>query len=85
MKHYSPDFRQKIVELILDKKTTSTQLYKNLKISTIHQWIKKYKDTGNLERNSSSAKKPKIDEKFKKIDNPNATQKELGQLYVGAS
>ena len=31
--HYSPDFRKKIIELILDKKTTSTQLYKNLKIS----------------------------------------------------
>ena len=50
---------------------------------------KKYKDTGNLERNPGSGKKPKIDdlEKFKKIvaDNPDSTQKELGQLYCGAS
>ena len=50
---------------------------------------KKYKDTGNLERNPGSGKKPKIDdlEKFKKIvdDNPDSTQKELGQLYGGAS
>ena len=45
MKHYSPDFRQKIVELILDKKITSTELNKTLKISrnTIHLWTKKYK------------------------------------------
>ena len=91
MKHYSPDFRQKIVELILDKKITSTELNKTLKISrnTIHLWIKKYKNTGNLERSPGSGKKPKIDdlEKFKKIvdDNPDATQKELGQLYGGAS
>ena len=50
---------------------------------------KKYKDTGNLERNPGSGKKPKIDdlEKSKKIvaDNPDFTQKELGQLYGGAS
>ena len=43
MKHYGPDFRQKIVELILDKKITSTELNKTLKISrnTIHLWTKK--------------------------------------------
>ena len=70
---------------------TSTELNKILKISrnTIHLWIKKYKNTGNLERSPGSGKKPKIDdlEKFKKIvdDNPDATQKELGQLYGGAS
>ena len=91
MKHYSPDFRQKIVKLILDKKITSTELNKTLKISrnTIYLWIKKYKNTGSLERSPGSGKKPKIDdlEKFKKIidENPDATQKELGQLYGGAS
>ena len=48
---------------------------------------KKYKDTGSLERSLGSGKKTKIDEKFKKIvaDNPDSTQKELGQLYGGAS
>ena len=50
---------------------------------------KKYKDTGNLERSPGSGKKTKIDEleKFKKIvaDNPDTIQKELGQLYGGAS
>ena len=81
----SADFRQKI--RILDKKTTSTQSNKTFKISTIHKWIKKYKDTESLQRNPGSGKKPKIDdlEKFKKIDNPDSTQKELGQLYGGAS
>ena len=42
-----------------------------------------------MERNPGSGKKPKIDnlEKFKKIvtDNPDSIQKELGQLYSGAS
>ena len=76
--HYSPDFREKIVELILDKKITSTELNKTLKISTIHQWIKKYKETESLERNPGSGKKTKI-------DNPDFTKKELGQLYGGES
>ena len=60
------------------QKTTSTELNKTLKISTIHQWIKKYKETGNLKRSPGSGKKTKI-------DNPDSTQKELGQLYGCAS
>ena len=50
--------------IIFDKKTTSTELYKNIKISTntIHQWIKNIEI---LER--SRSKKTKIDEKFKKL------------------
>ena len=42
MKHYIPNFRGEIVELILDKNTTSTKLNKTIKIfrDTIHQWIK---------------------------------------------
>ena len=47
------------------------------------------KNTGNMNRNPGSGKKPKIDdlEKFKKTvaDNPDSTQRELGQLYGGAS
>ena len=34
---------EKIIDLILDKKTISTELNKTLKISTIHQWIKNIK------------------------------------------
>ena len=91
MKHYSPDFRERIVRSILEKKITPTQLYKILKISrnTIYLWLKKYTDTGSLERSPGSGKKPKIDdlEKFKKIvdENPDSTQKELGQLYGDVS
>ena len=80
---------KKTVELILDKKTTSTKLNKNFKISknTIPQWIKKYKYTESLERNPGSSKRLKINEKFKKIvyDNSNSTQKELRKLYGGES
>ena len=91
MKHYSPDFRERVVRNLLEKKTTPTQLHKIFKISrnTIYLWLKKYKETGNLERSPGSGKKPKIDdlEKFKKIvdENPDSTQKKLGQLYGGAS
>ena len=58
MKRYNPDFRQKIVELILDQKITSTELNKTLKISrnTTYIWLKKYKDTGSLERSPGSGK-----------------------------
>ena len=45
--------------------------------------------TKNLERSPGSGKKPEIDdfEKFKEIidEDPDVTQKELGQLYSGAS
>ena len=91
MKHYSTDFREKVVQNLLEKNITPTQLYKISKISrnTAYLWLKKYKETGNLERSPGSGKKPKIDnlEKFKKIvdENPDSTQKELGQLYGGAS
>ena len=66
-------------------------MYKSFKISrnTAYLWLKKYKETGSLKRSPGSGKKPKIGdlEKFKKIvdENPDATQKELGQLYGGAS
>ena len=66
-------------------------MYKTFKISrnTAYRWLKKYKETGNLERSPGSGKKPKIDdlEKFKKIvdENPDSTQKELEELYGGAS
>ena len=66
-------------------------MYKTFKIfrNTAYRWLKKYKETGNLERSPGSGKKPKIDDlkKFKKIvdENPDSTQKELGQLYGGAS
>ena len=89
MKHYSPDFRERVVRNLLEKKTTPTQLHKIFKISknTIYLWLKKYKETGSLERSPGSGKKPKIDdlEKFKKTvdENPDSTQKELGQLYCG--
>ena len=87
MKLYSPDFRERVVRDLLEKNIKSTQLYKIFKISrnTTYTWLKKYKDTGSLERSPDSGKKPKIDEKFKKIVNSDATQKELGQLYFGAS
>ena len=46
---------------------------------------KKYKYTESLERNPGSGKKNKDWWKIQKIDNPDATQKELGQLYNGKS
>ena len=91
MKNYSPDFREKIVRNLLERNTTPTQLYKIFKTSrnTIYLWLKKYKNTGSLERTPGSGKKPQIDdlERFKKIvdENPDSTQKESGQLYGGAS
>ena len=91
MKHYSTDFRERVVRNLLEKNITPTQLYKISKISrnTAYLWLKKYKETGSLKRSPGSGKKPKIDnlEKFKKIvdENPDSTQKELGQLYGGAS
>ena len=45
---------------------------------------KKYKETGNLERSPDSDKNQRL-MKIQKTDNPNARQKELGQLYAGAS
>ena len=69
--YYSPDFRERVVRNLLEKNITPTQLYKIFKISrnTAYLWLKKYKETGNLERSPGSGKKPKIDdlEKFKKI------------------
>ena len=91
MKHYSTDFRERVVRQLLEKNITPTQLYKSFKISrnTTYLWLKKYNETGNLERSPGSGKKPKIDnlEKFKKIvdENPDATQKEFGQLYGNTS
>ena len=91
MKHYSTDFREKVVRNLLEKNITPTQLYKSFKISrnTAYLWLKKYKEKGNLERSPGSGKKPKIDdlERFKKIvdENPDSTQKELGKLYGGVS
>ena len=91
MKNYSPDFRERVVRNLLERNTTPTQLYKIFKTSrnTIYLWLKKYKNTGSLERTPGSGKKPQIDalERFKKIvdENPDSTQKELGQLYGGAS
>ena len=68
MKHYSPDFRERVIRDLLENNITPTQLYKIFKtfINTTYIWLKKYKDTGSLERSPGSGKKPKIDEKFKK-------------------
>ena len=62
MKHYSTDFREKVVQNLLEKNTTPTQLYKIFKTSrnTIYLWLKKYKNTGSLKKIPAVAKSLKL-------------------------
>ena len=62
MKHYSTDFRERVVRNLLEKKITLTQLYKIFKISrdNSYLWLKKYKETGNQEKVPVAAKNQRL-------------------------
>ncbi|MEM9424669.1 MAG: IS630 transposase-related protein [Spirochaetota bacterium] len=93
MKHYSVDFRLKVVNSIQSGNAKPSQIARTFNISrnTIWLWTKQYNETGSLASKPGIGKgtKPKIDDlvRFQKIvdENPGATQAELGKIYGNAS